>query len=326
MRSRLVFLRPPGAGNGEATKVLSFGPPVFFDTHSFFVAAYPALKQALSRHQRQGVVLMLFDGTQPVAELWLEASLDQARVAVVGRHNHCDLVAGAPGLSLRHLAVLVRATSLDELRVRVLDLNTEHHFYDEAGRPLMAVMADGPLFLRVGGLNFVALRTPEPGGWPDDPEAAYRSLPERLFLEEKDPQPVRPRVRAPHDPQVTRVLSMPRPLAETAELCGENEPPRGRITLHLKGDLLDRRIGSDALSRGVLLGRYERCQLSLGNDSMISRVHLLLVAEGDEVLAVDTGSTNGTEYQGRQIRIHRLEDGDSLELAGELTTTWRSLA
>ena len=57
-------------------------------------------------------------------------------------------------------------------------------------------------------------------------------------------------------------------------------------------------------------------------ESELSRVHLLLVRDGDDVVAIDTASTNGTLVGGRERRICALQDGDVLSLSSDLELVW----
>jgi hypothetical protein len=75
------------------------------------------------------------------------------------------------------------------------------------------------------------------------------------------------------------------------------------------------------IERGLLVGRYERCQVETQDDK-ISRVHLLVIRDGDEVWAVDTASSNGTSSGGQPVRRVRLVPDTQLLLAQELTLRW----
>ena len=75
----------------------------------------------------------------------------------------------------------------------------------------------------------------------------------------------------------------------------------------------------------MLLGRYERCGILLAEGAGLSRVHLLLVRMGGEMLAIDTASTNGTWRGPVEVRTTALEDSDSLELGASLVVHWRRL-
>jgi hypothetical protein len=225
--------------------------------------------------------------------------------------------------------VMVRAVDLREARVRVIDLQSGVPLVDEAGRTLAAVTADAPLFLHSQDVTLVALRTPEPGGWPEDPEQAYRTLPERVFVDDRPHLVHTPRgpqlahLGPAQGPAVTNVRSMIGPLSLTDQLCGRDATPVGVLSVRTPTSELNHQLDARALDRGVLIGRYERCHLGLGGDlGGLSRVHLLLVRDGDQVLAIDTASTNGTHYDGHPIRAVALPARAELLLSSDVAMTW----
>src|SRR5688572_16149033 len=168
----------------EATDDL--GP---FDARELFMRHWRIIKKALKTHPKQGVLMFAFDGGKnALGQAWLAATLDRTRVAIVGRHSMCNVAVPEhyERISLRHLAILVRAKSHDEVRVRVIDLHTQTGFYDESGRVLQAVTAEGSIFLRVGSVYLMILTTGDHAEIPDDPEAAYACIPERVFIEERE--------------------------------------------------------------------------------------------------------------------------------------------
>jgi hypothetical protein len=73
------------------------------------------------------------------------------------------------------------------------------------------------------------------------------------------------------------------------------------------------------IEAGVLIGRSERCTdggLRRVLDGNISRVHVLLLREGDDVIAFDLCSTQGTYENGAVVRRHRFtRAGGCLSLA-----------
>jgi hypothetical protein len=334
MTTRVVRMRPElqrllQDNSRTAMRSLESLRPTVFDAKRLFVEHFGVIRSALARHPRQGLLILAFDGApHPVGELWLEASLDRPRAAVIGRHSLCDLMLPSEhaSISLRHLAVVVRALDLHRVRVRVIDLLTGVSFKDEALRELQSLSADGPLFLRVEQIDLLLLPTPEIGGLPDDPEAAYACIPERVFLSEiegrADP---RPRQVLPSGGGLgqTIVRARPAPLMAAQGLKDGGERARGSLVVRTGGGAHRIPVGPAALERGVLIGRYDRCQLgTAGEDSGLSRVHLLLLADGDQVLAIDTASTNGTSVDGKELRIFTLADGDALDLGGELALVW----
>jgi hypothetical protein len=337
-KTRVVRLRPGVLRADDANTRTAVGvlpTPAPFDPQGFFTVRYDAIRRAVARYPKQGVLVLAFDHQgehEPLGELWLEASLDRARAAIFGRHSLCDLMVpqDRTSVSLRHLAIIVRAVDLHDVRVRFLDLMTGLGFQDEAGRRLQAVSADGPAFLRVEDVILVTMRTPEPGGLPDDPHAGYACLPARVFLDEVEGAPSeepRRTVYGRNAGDQTIVRSRSGPMIAARDLCGEDDVPRGVLTLRSGGATARWRVGTNVLDRGVLIGRYERCHLGTidrGEAGALSRVHLLVVADGDDVLAIDTASTNGTLFEGKEKRIVTLRDGDVLSLGGELDLTWNS--
>jgi pSer/pThr/pTyr-binding forkhead associated (FHA) protein len=85
-----------------------------------------------------------------------------------------------------------------------------------------------------------------------------------------------------------------------------------------------RLVGRTCLDRGILFGRYDRCDVGLlgAMDSRLSRVHMMIVRHGDSVLAIDNASTNGTHISCKEIHMIALSDGDRLDLGGELEVVW----
>jgi Protein of unknown function (DUF3662)/FHA domain len=78
-----------------------------------------------------------------------------------------------------------------------------------------------------------------------------------------------------------------------------------------------RRVGISA--EVVTIGRLPECAIVL-TDPNASRRHAQLRREGDHVVLVDLGSTNGTKLNGTRIREQRLTSGDQITIG---TTTMR---
>jgi hypothetical protein len=94
---------------------------------------------------------------------WRDLTATPGEFAVVGRHSQCDVVLPFdPAVALRHL--LVRAVTLDDgtVATRLLDLKTGLGFYLDDDVERRALVASGPVALRVGRYALVAL----PSGVP----------------------------------------------------------------------------------------------------------------------------------------------------------------
>lgn len=308
--------------------------PKKIDAERLFVERYAIIQRALEAHRELGVLIFAFDeGESAVGHVWLRASLDKTRATVVGRHSMCGLVMprDRTEISLRHMVFLVRASSHSEVRVRAIDLHTKTAFGDEDGRVLQAVMAEGPMFLSVGGVHLVVVPTEGELPVPTTGEEAYACLPERVFFDERHGTSghIERRADAPLQgiPEgATLVRSKQGPLAAAGELCKDDETPRASLTVRADAGPVRRAVGDTALERGVLFGRYQRCDVgtTIDEESRLSRVHLMLIRDGDDVVAVDTSSTNGTYLEGRSVAVLRLEDGHVLDLAGELEVAWHA--
>ena len=82
-------------------------------------------------------------------------------------------------------------------------------------------------------------------------------------------------------------------------------------------------LGGAAVARGVLLGRYERCDGSEGAvlaSPAISRVHALVIELAGKLYVVDAGSTNGVWRGHQRVPLARLSTGETVALSGTVAT------
>ena len=278
----------------------------------------------------------------------LAAKPDVANSAIVGRHSMTDLyLDGDASLSLRHLAVILAPLSnIDEVRFRVLDLRTQTSFYDENDNKLEALVAEGPLFLRCGGYALFFLLTGDATSWPESADDAWAMIPERVYLEATEAEPDRwkrrrpPRRRTHHEGRkgherketqsdndkamtATKVQGVRGPIRAHARLVGNDESPLGSLRIRTESGSESMPMGQQAARRGILLGRYERCDVDgsrLLTSDNISRVHLLVVDVSGRLYAIDTASTNGTwrTDEDHEVRVMPLDLGVELSLGNDL--------
>lgn len=333
-RPRADVLDPSGANEGtmlQDSPMLDGGSIAArpYDAENLFSARWSILRRGLTTHRRLGVLVCAFDES-PVAvgQAWIAATLDRTRALIVGRHSMCGLPLprAHAHIALRHVALLVRAISYSEVQLRVLDLRTQSGFGDESGRVLQAITTEGSCFLSIGGVKLALLVTRDDGEVPERARDAYACIPPRVFMQERAGTAGAPRPRAgalrPVDGE-TWIRSQLGPAAASGELAAEDDRPVGALTARSDGGHVRRVVGASYLDRGILVGRYSRCDVGLAADSSrLSRVHLLLVRDHGEVLAVDTASLNGTTCGEKALAARALEDGSTLELGGELHLSW----
>jgi len=286
-----------------------------------FAAIHPRLVEAAAHGP--GVVLGVVG---PLGTLVSDLVLRPNQCAMLGRHTSCRVRFEDPGLSLRHLAVHVEPVS-GGLRTRVWDLHTSTPFRTEDGLHATAVVADGPLFITVGQYTIGMLAVD--AQIAADTDVAWAALPPREFRTQahadvsatSEPVPDSPRSVRRSSTRITRIPQLSRLVPRTL--------PTGLLFAQIAIDagprILVHDLALEHLRRGVLLGRYERCQAGHHCDESVSRVHLVIVAIGDTVWAIDTASTNGTTLNGDELRSARLTGDDTLSMAGTVLY-WRTFA
>jgi len=318
----------------EKTRVASVSdllqlPPVRpFDAHAAFIAAYDRLSALASIARGAGVLVVAVDPRARVVE---SVIVESGHTLVIGRHTQCGFRLRDDTVSLRHLVAHAEPTSPGAApAIRLWDLNTQQLFLTEDGELTAAVKAEGLLYASLGSyaLLFVPTRGPAEPPWPARAEEAWSALPPRQFIERQPPDASRMQhsqpMRRPDGQDYYTPIHRMAPLL----LLGEREGPEdawGELLLERKQWVSTHHVSLARLEQGVLLGRYERCGIPLGEINDLSRVHLLLVRVGEEVLAIDTASTNGTCRGAVKLESAPLGEQDSLTLAGALQVHWRRL-
>lgn len=333
VRTRIVHLdggqaRDPDA-NLRTLVVAPWDEPAAVPFEALFVAHYRAIR-GLGRSVHElgvAVVAIHVPTCRLVARAWVAARPDRVQSSIVGRHSQADVLLDDPRISLRHLAILVPPPTRWEphaLGFEILDLRTPHAFHDERGRPLEALRAEGPALVSVPPFALYALPTGDPSDWPELATDAWAMLPERVFLDERRAEPDRfrrgahrARPRAEGSIRESHITLLPALAAPADRLVDDDEQPAGH--LHVLTPRGSRRlaVGPRALSRGILLGRYERCDVSELFEDTVSRAHLLVKEVGGHVVGIDTASTCGTYVQGREdaVRTVALGAGQTAILA-----------
>lgn len=349
MRTRVIELADgqdrSGAANLRTVAMIGAAAPATpVKALPYLALQWPQVHAALASTSEPGVAVVAVDTRRDrvAGSMWIAAKPGAINCGVIGRHGQCDLFLDGDGaLSLRHLVVIVEP-AVDwggpggaDVRYRLIDLRTGTAFLDEDGRQLEAATALGPAFVSIG--RYLLLCFPTGGDeWPRDTIAALAALPERIYIDERDAEPDRWRRRVPFA-EGTGVEEPPRsasasvitavrgPARARIDARSEHEPRHGVLTLasRLGRDVID--VGVDALHRGLLLGRYRRCDTA-GAQSLalerISRVHVLMIEIAGRVWMIDAASTNGISVDGRTVRATALVDGGEVGLGGVGVATW----
>jgi len=344
LRTRVIQLADPGwraNARNQATMVESSWARVERrdDLAALFVRQYAAIRGVCEGVRTPGLVVVVALAQRVVGTLVLRARPGRVTSAIVGRHGSADLCLPDPELALRHLCLLVQEVSAGRVRLGVLDLHTHSGFEDEAGRRLEALEAEGPVFVRCAGYALFCLPTGDgapPGEvWPEEASAGLACVPARIYLGEREAEPdrwLRRERRAQRGDGLAAgtTLVTTRPgLAQLDEAVVAPHELAGEVWLSSGPDAPARRfaISDQALGRGVLIGRYPRCDTrtsALLADASLSRVHLLLLRLGGEVLAVDTASSNGChDPRGQEFRVLPLEPGQRIALGRHTELEWR---
>lgn len=306
---------------------------------------WPQVHRAIAGGVGPGVAVVAVDTSRDrvAGSMWIAAKPGAINAGIVGRHGQCDLFLDGDGsMSLRHLVVIVDPArdwggpGGSDVRYRLLDLRTSTAFCDEEGRRLEAITALGPAFVRVGRYLLYCFPTGVED-WPAEADAALAAMPERIYIEDRDAEPDQWQRRRPsrlaegskvHDPLVssmrTQVTAVPGPARARVDVV-DDQPAMGRLEIRsrLGADAVP--VGELAAQRGILLGRYSRCDTA-GATSLalerISRVHVIVVAVEGRLWMIDAASTNGMTTDGHDVRVQPLRPDAEVELGGVGTVRW----
>jgi hypothetical protein len=300
-----------------------------------FRSHYAAIRGLLEGRVDPGLGILVASPGGIEASGWLPAQDGLVTPLILGRHTSADvLLPSDPRLSLRQLAlVLHRKAEERAVTFRVLDLRTPLALTDETGERLEAIEASGPVFLWSGSLGLLLFPTGEDSAeWPQDPEVAWSRVPERRYAAtaaspNPGPSPgLERRHLSPLETRTTTTISTFAGPVFPSLAPDPSEPPRGELLVTSGSGRVALRLGGQAARRGVLLGRYERCDTSglpVLTDPALSRVHLLVVEIDGVLYGIDTASKNGSWNGEDRVRAVSLRPGLRVHLADKATVEWR---
>ena len=344
MGTRSIWLPPDASRSAARDEVTKIGlplpelsaPEVEFSFAELFAQHYDRIRTTVLKHLQPGVQVFAIDARGVRGELWLKTD-GTLRSASIGRHSHADLhLDGDEALSLRHMALLARRVD-EALTIRIVDLRTTSGLVDESGRRLAALTTNGPAFVAAGRHRIFLFPTGPGMRWPSSPSDAWLALPPRTFLDAAPAGENPPDFSAATDPKLRNPDFRPSDRVRSPEVtivphaapleCDfrswliEGESALGHLVLTHRLGVTRAAVGATAAARGLLLGRYERCELP-GLDSTVSRVHALVIRETGALHVVDVGSTNGTLLDGKRISCEPLTPDSVFRLGYDLWLRW----
>ena len=291
------------------------------DLRRAFIATYGQLRPLLLAAPAPGFLIAAVAPSWQVNSTYLPLTPDESSHAVLGRHSNCALrLHGDPSLSLRHLLASAWVDPETGPTLRLLDLGGEVPLRLEDNSYCVGLQADGTVFAALRGHAIFCIFD-DGEAWPQDAEEAWSSLGDRAarsreaqrrdgsFDREVRPQlRLIPSVRPSQEESLTATGTAVIRLTGTAGLQDIRPGDVEAVGfLRLPGDRFVRLTPED-LARGVVIGRYDRCEITDGfsNAKAVSRVHLCLALDPSGLWAIDLASSNGTWVEDRSIGALRL--------------------
>lgn len=292
------------------------------DFREIFDRHYDAIHSCHEPLVDAGVVVTAIGPSGFEGSAVIPARLDRISVITIGRHSQADLfLSQDPTMSLRQGTVIVYPHAEgDSVRFRIIDLRAVHPFEDELARRFEALEAEGPVFLRAGAYTLFVF--PKESGSPFCLEMVWEDLPERIYLEEAV-LGHRFVSQFSRRAAVNSGRTLPGPVFDHERLLNDHEDARGQLVVRSAEGEMTLVLGRAAAARGVLLGRYQRCdgsRLGVLNDAAISRVHALVIEIAGTLYAVDVGSSNGLWAGRERVSVVSLVPGLRVGLAGDVAT------
>lgn len=313
----------------RATRILAAPAEPKTSFAATFKAIFRELLPIYNAFDKDGLLCVAArEGGTIAAYVHLPILSEQGAFGVIGRHECCGLTLKDEEVSLRHALVRVSRQGLGEARVRLIDLGSANTFRTEDGQVCKAVLAEGPLFVYLLGYQLFMFPTGSlsPCKWEPDAEATWSAFPERVYLDQRIPERMNregrrsapaPQGRARRQTYMTLLPAAQHLRAKP----GAGGHVVGTILLAAENTQIAHRVSSEDLERGVMIGRYERCQLA-GASHSLSRVHLVLLLDGGDIWAVDTASLNGTIVDGQKISAIVLDREVELRLPAGMGMRW----
>ena len=237
-----------------------------------------------------------------------EALDDGPTALIVGRHSEADFDLGPDAsFALRHAAIVLWPKTL---LIDAIDLRSESGIFARDGRRARRITRGRSLLLGMGTRDVVALAAPPGGEFPRHIDHVDALVTHALY----DDPPL---------PGSFDIVERSRVFASRTNGVLTRNADRAPVRDSL---VLPARL--DDVERGLILGRYPRCDrtTTIEEDSGVSRVHAMVLMANNRLWAIDLASTNGTRIiqrnahdvvkLGPKRRMSSLDGANGLRLGG----------
>jgi hypothetical protein len=268
---------------------------------------------------------------------------------IVGRHTRCHLVLREDEtVSLRHALLRLYLRPADLVPVfKVLDLATPTALITVDGEKTSGLVGTGHCMLTVGEYHLYliynnddALPTKAQEAWdslqpaqpPERRENAFQTFDDLVSPAQIKPRRREVKVEAPernenHTFSGTGSLFRVQGPSYIEDHSPGPEGTRVFLLVRSNATELDLRIAvkDSQLRRGVLIGRYSRCEIGgrhLEFPNSVSRVHLILMEDEGVYWAIDAASTYGNTVHTVTFSTRRMEGKTEIRLGEDTTLTW----
>ncbi len=255
-----------------------------------------------------------------------------SQALIIGRHERATIrLPEDPSVALRHLVARTEI-SAGKTTLRLLDLRSGQGFVIEGSDVVHeAVTTDGPIFVRLGGYTLFLMPAVSSIDWATA-ELAWASIPATKLNDIQTIGQDQPLPSLIVEREVTNVVFFegPAELEKQSTSLADDEDLSlsafAKMEVQQDGETFVYPLSLEMLQRGILIGRYDRCQVGQGSGETVSRVHaLLLVDAGGQIQLIDTASHNGTTVDGEPVAQSVLGDHHVITLAETISIEWRVL-
>ena len=287
---------------------------------------------------KDDLVVFAFEGSLSIGSQSLSRHSQDIKTTIIGRHSQCPLRLLSPSISLRH-AILILYPQQFDFQYQLIDLNSTMGFSLEEEESTYSIWANGAVFFRIQQYSFFII-PPKQFDWKQQKDNIWQQLSTRNYewsnqkrisqtnynILKPDPVPEAPSKNTLDLDDKSNSISIQRPPLWLNE--ANIDEPSACLEIIFKEGLKRIFFNEEMLERGVLIGRYERCGVSLqacAEFNPVSRVHCLLLYVMGTTYIIDTASTNGTCVFHEHITQKKLIHRAPIILAETLIMSWKQI-